>query len=156
MPAAFSSYSVVGDRIRQWFGGVPCHVQAAALPWRRGADGIEILLLTSRGTGRWVLPKGWPEGEERPIETAEREALEEAGVSGTLVPAEIGRFIYAKSTGSGLQKRCEVQVFAMQVEAEHEDWPERAVRERRWFSPEEAAEQVVERGLSEILLKFRG
>ena len=39
----------------------PERMQVSALCHRRDASGkTEILLITSRGTGRWILPKGWP------------------------------------------------------------------------------------------------
>lgn len=139
------------DRIRRLFGGMPAHIQAAALPWRRRDGQVEVLLITSRGTGRWVLPKGWPEGNERLFETAEREALEEAGVTGSVSPAEAGRYLYGKKSQSGLERRCEVHVFPLEVGAIEDDWPERGQRERRWTPVAEAATLVSEPGLSDIL-----
>src|SRR5690606_27766655 len=89
------------ERVRCFLGGMPPHVQVAALPGRAGgADGEgarEVMLVTSRGTGRWVLPKGWPEHSEALHEAAAREAAEEAGVSGPVAPQEIGRFYYGKT-----------------------------------------------------------
>ena len=66
------------ERVRRLFGKVPCRLQVAALPWRTAGDGVEIMLITSRDTGRWVLPKGWPENDENLYDAAAREAAEEA------------------------------------------------------------------------------
>ena len=143
------------ERIRRLLGGLPPHVQVAALPWRVSGDGLrEVLLVTSRGTGRWVLPKGWPEGREPLHQAAAREAAEEAGVIGPVEPVEIGRFYYGKLTSSGLRRRCEVHVFPLRVETLAEKWPERKQRTRHWFAPEEAARMVDEAGLRELIGTF--
>ena len=77
------THDLLAERVRKLFGTVPCRLQVAALPWRRHDDDLEIMLITSRDTGRWVLPKGWPEAREPLCEAALREAGEEAGLSGT-------------------------------------------------------------------------
>lgn len=142
------------ERIRRLFGGIPCRMQAAALPWRRTASGIEILLVTSRDSGRWVVPKGWPEGSEAFHQAAAREAAEEAGISGEIAETEIGRFYYGKRLRSGLERRCEVLVYPIEVEREHEKWPERKKRKRQWFAPHEAAKLVDEKDLGELITEF--
>lgn len=145
------------ERLRRLFGGIPPRVQAAALPWRRKRDGkVEILLVTSRGTGRWILPKGWPEGHETLAETAEREAREEAGVEGRISGCELGRYIYGKSMRSGLIWRCEVVVYPLEVAREVRKWPEKKKRSRRWVHPKEAAGMVDEPGLAELIGAFDG
>ena len=78
------------ERLRRMFGAPPSRVQVAALPWRPSSRGIEIMLVTSRGTGRWVLPKGWPEKAETLSQAAEREAGEEAGITGGIARQPIG------------------------------------------------------------------
>lgn len=148
--------SLLKERIRRFLGGLPPRVQVAALPWRTGEDGSagEVLLVTSRGSGRWVLPKGWPEKREMLHEAAAREAAEEAGVTGTVAPDEIGRFYYGKAMPSGSRWRCEVRVFPLRVEAVADKWPERKHRKRRWFSPQEAASLVDEADLRELIASF--
>ena len=89
------------DRVRRFLGGVPARVQVAALPWREEDRGVEVMLITSRDTGRWVLPKGWPEGDEALHEAAMREAAEEAGLRGSISDKESGRYFY----GKGLKSR---------------------------------------------------
>ncbi|WEX11698.1 NUDIX hydrolase [Chelativorans sp. AA-79] len=144
------------ERLRQLFGGNPPRVQAAALPWRKKGADVEVLLITSRDTGRWVLPKGWPEGWETLAETASREALEEAGVEGTAADDEIGRYFYGKQMPSGLRWRCEVAVIPLAVTREAKRWPEKKQRTRRWFPPREAAQLVAEPDLSRLLDAFEG
>ena len=144
----------MADRIRRLFGGMPCHVQVAALPWRSAPDGIEIMLITSRDTGRWVLPKGWPEGQEDLCDAAAREAAEEAGLSGAVSRLEIGRYYYGKRQQSGLESRCEVLVFPLEIATIAEKWPEKSQRRRKWFSAETAATRVREPDLAELISAF--
>ena len=98
------------ELLRRLFGGLPRRVQVAALPWRRTEQGIEVLLVTSRGTKRWITPKGWPEADEALHQAAAREAAEEAGVEGAISEREIGRYYYGKQVKSGAQWRCEQSV----------------------------------------------
>lgn len=143
------------ESIRRFFGGMPCRVQVAALPWRRTEDDrFEVMLVTSRGTGRWVLPKGWPEKREEPQEAAAREAAEEAGVSGAISRREVGRFYYGKMLPSGMEWRCEVHVFPLEVDQVADKWPERKKRTRRWFRPQDAARLVQEKDLGELIAAF--
>ncbi|MBA3448828.1 MAG: NUDIX hydrolase [Pseudaminobacter sp.] len=142
------------DRIRLLFGGMPCRVQVAALPWRKSPDGVEVMLITSRDTGRWVIPKGWPEGQEDLFEAAAREAAEEAGLQGSVSRLEIGRYYYGKRQRSGMKARCEVLVFPLEIEQVADKWPERKKRKRKWFSPAEAAAAVRERDLAELISGF--
>lgn len=142
------------ERIRRLMGGAPAHVQAAALPWRETDKGLEIMLITSRDTGRWVLPKGWPERDERPCDAAGREAVEEAGLRGIIAEVATGRYYYGKCLKSGLEKRCEVLVFPLKVERIEDKWPEKGQRKRRWVRPTEAAIMVREPDLAELLGGF--
>ncbi len=142
------------DRVRRALGGVPARIQVAALPWRRTGKGVEVMLITSRDTGRWVLPKGWPEAGETRWQAALREAGEEAGVVGTMAEQEIGCYLYGKNLKSGLEQRCEVHVFPLQVEKVESKWPEKGQRARKWFAPQIGASRVREPELAEILSGF--
>ncbi len=133
---------------------MPCRVQVAALPWRKGPEGVEIMLITSRDTGRWVLPKGWPEGDEALWDAAAREALEEAGIDGAITRSAAGLYYYAKRRDSGTQNRCEVHVFPMEIDRVNDKWPERRQRRRQWFSPEDAASSVHEPDLADLIARF--
>jgi 8-oxo-dGTP pyrophosphatase MutT (NUDIX family) len=134
-----------------------CPLQFAALPWRIGEGGLrEVMLLTSRETHRWVVPKGWPMKGRKPAEVASQEAYEEAGLIGRMVGKRpLGSFHYEKR----LAKKaivCEVQVFLFRVERQLDDWPEKGQRECRWFDANEAVALVEESGLAEILDRFAG
>ncbi|CAN7312784.1 NUDIX hydrolase [Phenylobacterium sp. LjRoot225] len=133
----------------------PPRVQYAALPWRANDGGrLEVLLITSRGTRRWVIPKGWPIKGLRPESSAAREAFEEAGVTGMPAAAALGGYGYAKVLRSGRTREVQVSVFALEVTHEAERWPEREQREKRWAPPEIAAELVDEPELQLLIRSF--
>lgn len=154
MLISYSTRRRLLERARQFFGGMPCRVQVAALPWRLSGGDVEILLVTSRGTGRWVLPKGWPEASEKLSEAAAREAAEEAGLSGGVSEREAGRFYYDKVLNSGLEWHCEVHVFPLEVDSLADKWPEMKKRKRRWFRAADAARLVAEPDLGELIQRF--
>jgi 8-oxo-dGTP pyrophosphatase MutT (NUDIX family) len=129
--------------------------QCAALPWRRtDADGLEVLLISSRETRRWVIPKGWPMKGLSSAETAAREAFEEAGVLGPAKAKPAGVYHYDKRLKSGRIQHVRVAVHAMKVAQECVVWPEKDQREKRWISPTEAADLVEEPELKLILQAF--
>lgn len=128
--------------------------QVAALAVRRRApDRTEILLVTSRETGRWVVPKGWPWPKTPDHEAAAGEAWEEAGVRGRVDPHTVGSFTYEKRMG-GKSLRVKVSVFLLEVTELSASWPELAERRRRWFSRATAAELVDEPELKVLILGF--
>jgi len=133
-------------------------VQYGALCWRTGQTGPEVLLITSRETGRWVIPKGWPIKGLAPPETAAREAWEEAGVQTASLGACLGGYGYDKVLGRGgpeeTAKPCRVQVYALEVAALTPDFPERDERDRLWCSATEAAALVDEPELGGIIASF--
>jgi len=129
--------------------------QFAALPWRRRrGERLEILLVTTRRTGRWIVPKGWPIDGCSPRECAAREAMEEAGVLGVIAAEPIGDFPYRKQRKSGAAVRCRVDVYPLQVEHQLRDWPEKSVRETRWCSVEDALARTGNPGLRRLIAKF--
>lgn len=142
------------ERVRRLFGKASCRLQVAALPWRQTDAGIEVMLITSRDTGRWVLPKGWPEGTEEFCEAAAREAGEEAGLSGAVARREAGRYRYAKVLSSGEEVPCEVIVFPLEVDHVAEKWKERRQRKRKWVTPAEAARMINEPDLCKLISAF--
>lgn len=132
-------------------------LQFGALPWRISEYGTrQVMLLTTRETQRWVVPKGWPMKGRKPAEVASQEAYEEAGLVGHIVNRRpLGNFHYQKR----LAKRailCEVRVFLFRVERQLDDWPEKSERETKWFDAGEAAALVEEGGLAEIIERFAG
>lgn len=125
--------------------------QHAALCWRHHGDGVEVLLVTSRDTGRWVLPKGWPiDGLTGPA-TAAQEAWEEAGVKGTVGDARLGVYGYRKVLGPHAEVPCQVSVFGLKVGGLAARFPERGQRQRKWFSAAKAARRVAEPELRALL-----
>ena len=128
--------------------------QVAALPWRRGAEGVEILLVTSRETRRWVTPKGGRMPDRSDAEAAAQEALEEAGVEGVVSTAPLGSFRYLKVLKRRAPRWCVVDLYGLEVTAEHPDWQERGERERVWLPRDEAARRVDEPDLKALIAAF--
>ncbi len=128
--------------------------QCAALPFSWDEGELRVLLVTSRETRRWVLPKGWKEKRLAPHALAAKEALEEAGVLGEVERRPIGRYDYLKRGPRDRVTPCSVRVFPLRVVRLLDDWPERRQRQRRWFSPAEAAMAVEEGGLVTLLLRL--
>ncbi len=127
--------------------------QYAALPWRQ-AQGFEVLLITSRETRRWVIPKGWPMEGHSGAESAAQEAYEEAGVRGKISAQAIGRYGYTKRIQGKGRKRFMVDVFALEVTEVLDLWLEAHQRTRQWLSPQEAAAHVNETELAALILSF--
>ena len=134
----------------------PAKRQYGAIPIRVGRNGkAKVLLLTSRGTRRWVIPKGWPIRSLSPAATAVREAYEEAGIKGRiLLPRPIGRYRYRKSDNGAIGK-ITVQVYLMRVKRQLQQWPEQSQRKTRWFRPEHAATLVAEPELATLLSRIQ-
>lgn len=126
--------------------------QYGALCWRNSPNGFEVLLITSRETGRWVVPKGWPMKDISPAGTAAREAWEEAGVEGKLCETCLGVFSYQKLLSENCSVPCTVAVYGLRVEKQSRRYPEQHQRRRKWFAAHEAAALVEEPELSALLL----
>ncbi|MBV2144501.1 NUDIX hydrolase [Falsochrobactrum sp. TDYN1] len=129
--------------------------QVAALVYRYESNALKILLITSRGTGRWVIPKGWPQVGCTLAETAACEAYEEAGVRGDISQHPIGSFDYSKSDLPPERlNQFTVAVFALHYSQQAKDWPEREQRVCEWVCPYEAAKRVDEAELKHIMRGF--
>ena len=135
-------------------GGDSARVQCAALPWRRGRHGVEVLLITSRETRRWVIPRGGRKGREPPSKAAAREAFEEAGVKGRIRRVPLGVYEYDKRLPTGRVQRVLVTVYPLSVKRELRLWPEKQERERLWIPPTAAAQLVDEPDLRRLLEQF--
>jgi 8-oxo-dGTP pyrophosphatase MutT (NUDIX family) len=112
------------------------------------------MLVTSRETRRWIIPKGWPHKGKTPHRSAAREAFEEAGVTGAVSTRSIGSFSYEKRLKRGALVECEVLVFALRVQGQNNKWPERKEREVKWLSASAAAKTVREPQLGEIIRRL--
>lgn len=131
--------------------------QFGALCFRRAKTkkaGHEILLVSSRDTGRWILPKGWPVNGETPAGAAALEAWEEAGVRGRVYPECVGHFSYQKFIDEEMSLPVIVAVFAIEVLRIDDDYPEARERKRKWLSPKKAARRVAEPELRQLLTGF--
>ncbi len=129
------------------------HAQYGALPWRIG-DEPEIMLLTSRDTRRWVIPKGWPMKGRKPNATAALEALQEGGLLGNIGKKSVGAYHYRKRLKNGAVLTCRVEVFPLRVLRQRKKWPEKGQRMTQWFPYMDAAEEVAEPELKELILAF--
>ena len=125
--------------------------QIAALPYISVGGQAQVLLITSRERGRWILPKGWPVKGLSYAEAAAREAEEEAGVIGSISAEPFGHFDYQKRMSKGYEVRCSVLVYPLQVVEHRLDWKERGDRQMRWCTLLEAAGQVDDAGLCHLL-----
>lgn len=123
--------------------------QAAAIPYRVREGRIEVLLITSRRTRRWIVPKGLIEPHQGAVDAAAQEAWEEAGVEGDLQDTALGTYTYEKWGGV-----CHVEVFSMRVTRVHGDWPESSCRQRCWLPAEGAARAVRRKALRRMILEL--
>jgi len=134
----------------------PVREQYGALCYRLKKKGpaVEMLLITSRDTGRWVIPKGWPMDGKSASAAAAREAWEEAGVKGDVRSEPIGSYNYMKGLPHGLKVDCRVRVFPLAVDDICKNFPEKDERRAEWVSCTEAASRVQEPGLKTLILAF--
>lgn len=133
----------------------PEQLQVAALCYRRRSDGVEVLLITSLHTGRWIVPKGWPMRGQDGAGTAANEAWEEAGVVvARLGRTPIGSFRYDKRMRGGARMPCKTMIFPVEVARLADKFPQRGRRERVWLAPEEAAERLDDPGLADVVRRL--
>ena len=128
--------------------------QFAALCYRVVKDKVQVLVISSRGTGRWIVPKGWPMDGKTPAETALQEAWEEAGVIGKVVSAPLGLYSYQKVQEHAPDFPCIAVVYAVKVKSLSKDFPEAGERRVKWVGRKKAAKLVDESELSQILRDF--
>ncbi len=134
--------------------GQPPHLQVGALCWRRTGKGLRVLLITSRDTGRWVIPKGWPMRNRTDAEAAAREAYEEAGLRGEVSPRRIGIYTYQKVLDPKRAIPCVVRVFPLEAHEMLQKYPETGQRRVKWFAPDKAARKVAEPELAALIRGF--
>jgi len=128
--------------------------QFAALCYRMRGGEAEVLLITTRRTGRWIIPRGWPVHGETPCRAAEIEAWEEAGAEGRMLNTCIGIYSYLKTLQDGSTTPVMVAIFPMKVKKMRDEFPEAGQRKRKWFSLKKAAAQVDEPELKQIIRNF--
>ncbi|WP_371155220.1 NUDIX hydrolase [Jannaschia sp. 2305UL9-9] len=129
--------------------------QIAAMPLRWKDGTVQVLMVTTRDTGRWVVPKGWTMKDVKPWAAAAIEALEEAGVKGVISREVFGTYSYMKALDKKKSVLCRVRVYPMIVEEEKSKWKEKGERTRKWFDVGEAASLVDEPELADLLKSLR-
>ncbi|TPE53669.1 NUDIX hydrolase [Amaricoccus solimangrovi] len=135
-------------------GKHPPSLQVGAICFRRAGKGVRIMLITSRDTGRWVIPKGWPTRKHSEAWAAAREAYEEAGILGTVSEKSIGFYTYRKGVKGGLSMPCVVRVYPLEARERLRHYPETGQRRVKWFKRGKAARKVRDPELARILREF--
>jgi 8-oxo-dGTP pyrophosphatase MutT (NUDIX family) len=129
--------------------------QVGALPLRKlRGGGLEVLLVSSRDTGRWVIPKGWPAKRLSDAQAAAREARQEAGITGKINDVPTGAYRYRKRMPGGLVRVIDVDVYVLWVKKQRKKWPEKSERTRVWFSQSDAVRKVREPRLKTLIAQF--
>lgn len=130
-------------------------LQSGALPWRlKRRKKPEVLLITGRRSGRWMIPKGWPVAGKSLADTAAQEAFEEAGIKGKVEAKPLGAFRHVKQHVLFGRMEVDIVVHTLAVERELGDWPERGERSRKWFRLSEAAKRVDSEELRKLIVEF--
>ena len=130
--------------------------QVAALPYVETESGLLVLLITTRGLGRWTIPKGWPNALISDADLAARDAFEEAGITGKIGTLPIGNFRSTKRLHLFSWVRCNVEVYPLHAICQHLIWPEKESRKSIWIEPAKAAARVSEPQLAGVLRAFDG
>jgi 8-oxo-dGTP pyrophosphatase MutT (NUDIX family) len=129
--------------------------QAGVIPYRILDGKVQVLLLTSRDSGRWIIPKGNINGNATPAKAAEKEAYEEAGVKGTITSSiPLGIYTYSKIVASGEARPAAVEVYLLRVKDRLKKWPEKGERKLSWVSTKEAVRLVEEPGMVPLLRRL--
>jgi ADP-ribose pyrophosphatase YjhB (NUDIX family) len=129
-------------------------IQYAALPYRIEGRQLQVRLITSRGTGRWVIPKGWPIVGLRPADAAAVEAAEEDGLEGEMAPTPIGSYHYLKRLKGQHTQQTQVIVFPFRVTGHASTYKEQGERHGAWFAYAKAAALVAEPALRRLIRDF--
>ena len=130
-------------------------LQSGVLAWRlKSRKKAEVLLVTSRRSGRWMIPKGWPMPGKSLADSAAQEAFEEAGIEGAVDPTPIGTFRHVKQHILLGRIEVDILVHPFAVEREFSDWPEKSERNRKWFAIEAAASRVDSTELKALIVQF--
>jgi 8-oxo-dGTP pyrophosphatase MutT (NUDIX family) len=134
-------------------GKTDVRTQFAALCYRVRKNKVEVCIITTRRTKRWILPKGWPMHKQTPAQAAATEAWEEAGLTGKAYDRCLGVYTYQKTIGTEVLPVITL-VYPVKITAVHSDWPEAHQRRRKWVSLSKAASKVKEPELKRIIASF--
>lgn len=127
------------------------------MPYRISAGGEpEVLLVTSRGTAQWIIPKGWPIEGLSNADSAAREAYEEAGLLGDIDTVPVGTFAYEKARkGEETLSPFSVEVYRLRVDRQLTYWPEASQRSLVWVSPAQALTMITNESLRALVANTR-
>ena len=129
--------------------------QAGVIAYRVLDGKVQVLLMTSRDTGRWIIPKGNINGRSTPSKAAEKEAYEEAGVRGTITSSiPLGIYTYSKKLESGEARAAAVEVYLLRIKEQLKKWPEKGERKLSWLTIEKAVGLVEEPGVVPLLRRL--
>jgi 8-oxo-dGTP pyrophosphatase MutT (NUDIX family) len=134
---------------RTQFAGLPFRIAKAG-----GGKRVEVLMVTSRDSRRWIIPKGWPMDGMTPAAAAAQEVWEEAGATGRVYDHCLGLYSYEKIMDDDLILPIIVAVFPVKVRKLEKDYPEAAQRKRKWMSLKKAANKVEEPDLRQLIATF--
>jgi len=146
---------VLRDFLKNWSPAVETPSawrQAGAMPYALVEGRMAFLLITSRRSGKWIFPKGDIEPDMTPWQSAALEALEEAGVSGTIDTTPVGS--YRASMGGDGATLVDVDLYPLRVEQQHEDWRERDQRLRHWVTLSEARRLLADKSLGRLATRL--
>ena len=132
----------------------PMKLQVGCICYKKEKKKLKILIITSRNSKRWIIPKGWIKKNLGSIRSAEAEAWEEAGVKGKCYKNTIGFYTYQKIGKNGKGRRCTVKVFALKVREQLNDFPEKNFRTLRWITPEKSHKFIENKELVQVLENF--
>ena len=128
--------------------------QIGALCFWSTDKNIKILLITSRRSRRWIIPKGWKVDKMSNRKSVALEAWEEAGVQGRVSDRPVGTYYYRKRSNKDEFLTCAVKVFALDVKARKKKFPERGERKLKWVNPTSAIDLVSEPELKKVIKNF--
>lgn len=122
------------------------------IAYRIEKGSTEVLLITSRDTRRWIIPKGNIGRGHTAAEAAVQEAYEEAGLRGTIASkVPLGFYTYFKKRDDDSTTPVSVEVYLLKVERQLKKWPEKGMRKLRWLSVKEAIARIEEPGVVPLL-----
>ena len=139
----------------QMFSARNSALQISTLPCRTYNGSLEVCLITTRGGGRWIVPKGWPETDLSHVEVAAQEAWEEAGLTGAVNPDLYASYAATKELEPGIGIPVRIDVYLLVNPKQSKKFPELGQRKIKWLAIEKAAQRVDEDGLKNVLLKLQ-
>ncbi len=113
-----------------------------------------MCLITSRGGGRWIIPKGWPEAKLSHAEIAAQEAWEEAGLKGEIRRDRYASYVASKDLEPGFAVPVRMDVYLLLNPKQAKEFPELGQRKVKWLKIDKAIERTDDIGLRNLLIKL--